>query len=232
MAKPTTSIQMLLNALFVILVGFALYKSFAVTGTVTGDDHWKRLTDLEATQRAALTTAEESQGSLAGRQLADTLWQEGNFSEAERLYGEGAKAANPAGYDARFVDKVLKLAAISVDNGDFTDAFHRYELILAYDRKMLGDTSREVARDLNNLGVASYLAAQATKDEKGRKDYFAKACNYYSQAAKITRHLGDDQDTLWRLKRILSNQELANQDMNKANQIPFDRLRSPNNDML
>jgi tetratricopeptide (TPR) repeat protein len=231
MAKPTTTIQMLFNALFVILVGFTICKSFQITGSVAGDDHWKRLKELEAKQRAALGDQTPAT-DLPARQLAETLWQEGKFPEAEKLLVESSPTAKPTGYDPTFVDKMLSLAAVSLDNADFARAIEHYELILTYDRKMLGNTSRETARDLNNLGVASYLLGQASEKEAARQGYFAKALDYYSQAEDITRRLGNDQETLWRLKRIVSNHELANQKRTKANQIPFDRLRSPNNDML
>ena len=223
---------MLLLTLFVILVGFASYKSFQVAGSTKTHYRADELKAREDKEKAALASAYGSSIELCKRQLAETLWQENQFGEAKKLESEVNKEPEPKGYDAEFVENNLTSASLKLDAGDFSEVLKLYQAVLAYDRKTLGDSCRQVARDLNSLGVASYLAGQACEEPDKRNSYFWQACDYYTQAVAITGRQVDDPEHSFRLERILANRELAIRDLNKANQAPFDFNKSPNNQML
>ncbi|PWT99373.1 MAG: hypothetical protein C5B53_05430 [Candidatus Melainabacteria bacterium] len=231
MGKPTITIQKLLLTLFVILVGFAFCKSFQVAGSTRIHNQADELKEEEGKEKAALASASSGETRALKRQLAQTLWQENNFAEAGKLLTEVPAVPEKKG-DARFVSDKSMLAALSLDAGALPEAINLYQSILAYDRENLGDSTSATARDLNNLGVACYMAGQTSEDPAKRNTYFSQASDYYSQAAEVIRRLGNDRENSWRLERILANQDLAIRDLNKANQAPFDFHKSPNNQML
>lgn len=226
---------MLARTLFVILVGLALYKSFQVTGSISQHSHWTDLAEKKKCLKSALATSGSAANPLLKQKLAEALWQEKNFNEAEQLLSErwlASKSINQSGYNPDTVQLALQLATLCLDQGAFEKAIHYYNFIRTYDNDKLGTANSLAARDLNNLGIASYLAGKTCQDLPQRQAMFSKAISFFSQAAEIGQRSGAHDDTRWQLERILSNRELVIRDLIGLPQQPFDRRASPNNRMI
>jgi tetratricopeptide (TPR) repeat protein len=226
---------MLVRVLFLILVGFTSYKSFQATSSISPQSHWTRLADREANLKKSLGTDRASQDVYLKKELSETFWQNKQYGEAEKLLLEvcsSTQTAKSSQSHSDFLQSSIELAGLYLDEGAFEKSIDIYQSALQYDKGHSGNASAAVARDLTNLGVTSYLAGTASEDGQRRQAYFGKAYNYYAQAGEIIKHLKKSPDNLWRLERILSNQELLVRDLNNKPQQPFDRQQSPNNRLL
>ncbi len=139
--------------------------------------------------------------------LASALWSKYEFQAAIDLYNKQmAETWNLATdkYNIRWVETCRKLADMHRDANQLEAALVCYQSVLDHDLKYLGQSSVNVVRDYNNMGMVSYLIATGFDDKQKRADGFDKANKYLNQAlqfAKAQKLEGTPREatTLWNL---------------------------------
>lgn len=111
---------------------------------------------------------------------AQLQWQLNDLSAAEKIWYDQwmSMAANwKTAQHKDFGIIAQNLSAVYMDHGNFDQALKVYELSINYDKKLFGENSKEVARDLNNLALCLYLKGTTSTEKSKRAEYFQDAVN-------------------------------------------------------
>jgi tetratricopeptide (TPR) repeat protein len=111
---------------------------------------------------------------------AQLNWQLNDLSAAEKIWYDQwmSMAANwKTAQHKDFGIIAQNLSAVYMDHGNFDQALKVYELSINYDKKLFGENSKEVARDLNNLALCLYLKGTTSTEKDIRAKYFQDAVN-------------------------------------------------------
>lgn len=111
---------------------------------------------------------------------AQLNWQLNDLSTAEKIWYDQwiSMASNwKTAQHKDFGIIAQNLSAVYMDHGNFDQALKVYELSINYDKKLFGENSKEVARDLNNLALCLYLKGTTSTEKKKRSEYFQDAVN-------------------------------------------------------
>lgn len=119
-----------------------------------------------------------TQGSQVTEQIADVSWQMNKLSDAENIW---YKKWKELGADRKTVQNdefhkiAQNLASVYTDHGHFDNALQVYDMAIDYDKKLYGEKSKEVARDLNNRALCRYLKGTTLSTNNERKIFFGDA---------------------------------------------------------
>ncbi len=133
---------------------------------------------LEATSLQIESLKREPQTCEVKERIADLSWQLNRFSDAETIWYEKWKDLATRGKAAKYAEftKIASnLAAVYTDHGNFENALQMYDMAIDYDRKVYGEKSKEVARDLNNRALCRYLKGTTLAADNDRKKFFEDA---------------------------------------------------------
>jgi tetratricopeptide (TPR) repeat protein len=130
------------------------------------------------------------------RKIADINWQLNNLSATEKIwYDEWLQmSANwkTSGHKD-FSIIAQNLSGVYMDHGNFDQALKIYELAIDYDKKLYGENSKEVARDLNNLALCLYLKGTASSERSERTKYFQFALKRFEASNVLWTKLNNKQ---------------------------------------
>ncbi len=124
------------------------------------------------------TLKRAQQTSQVKEQTADLSWQLNKLSAAENIWYEKWKdlGANwKTAQRGEFHKIAQNLASIYTDHGNFDQALQVYDMSIDYDKKLYGEKSKEVARDLNNRALCRYLKGTTLTASGERKKCFDDA---------------------------------------------------------
>jgi hypothetical protein len=213
---------MLMRILFLVslvtFVSLAIFRSLtAIASNGASPNYFQELANNESSLKARAKS-----GSTSDDQLSEVLWQEGKFTEAEKLVRRQwvETTSNPVAYSDKFVETALRLARIDLDNADYSNAAYCYKALLTYEKGRLSESDWRIARDLNNLGMTSYMDSQAQADFKKRADLLKEALSYYEGAASVYAKSGAEHTPACASlgKVLLANHELALRELERATQ--------------
>ncbi len=143
--------------------------------------------------------------------LALVRSQQLQINDAERLYrvilAENKSKSDPDDYLAQIK---MKLAASLLDEARFDEAIFYYREVLAKDQERVPKNSTFLARDYNNLGLASYLKASSKDRGQERTQLLNSANDFYKQALTLCQSPKTKNQTK---AVILYNQHLAMRDL-------------------
>ncbi len=180
------SVMRIAYILFSCLFVGAVLKSFLVLseGTPTSDYIQQLNSELG---RLTLNTPPVAQTAETRRKIAHILWQQKEFVKAAAIFSDlwGKERVGAEKYSQEFMNDALSLANVYLDEGAFAQAFDCYKKILDYDRDHFSAHDLRIARDLNNLSVAHYLAGSSCTSEKDRRQYFELSRDYCIQAGAL-----------------------------------------------
>ncbi len=182
-------IAYVLLALFICV---AVCRSFVQISDRPFVNYWR---DLDG-QKQELTDAHPKDDSEAYKlrsRMEQTLQAQGDYSTAENmLIDDFTRYQNSDADRDKFIHKARILAGLKIDLCAFDQAIDSYKHILKYDRQANKDD--DLARDLNNIGLAYYMWACVTRDSPTKKKYQMLARDYYQQAEKtfVAKGLKDD----------------------------------------
>lgn len=146
---------------------------------------------------------------LAAREALAEVYNEGHqFNKAQEIYLDVFKTrlAHTKPYDEQLVATALSVAQHLCDMGGFAKAEAYYKLVWNYDKENLEKTDPRLIRDLNNLGVATFLKAMSIEDGLERELEFNRA-NFYLIQAQLAN----------RVQAKVDRQDEANSWENRAN---------------
>jgi hypothetical protein len=155
------------------------------------DDYFNRITTAtsQAQREAAMLDTLpkiDERRLLAQEHLADMYWISGKLVEAENIYYElwltRMNMSAGKSYDPRFVTIMLKSAALHRDMDKIDDAIKNYQSISYYDSSLMPDDQKLRARDLDNFGVAYYLAGLSKPTRTDGMPFYEKAIENFKQA--------------------------------------------------
>lgn len=115
-------------------------------------------------------------------------WVEGRWKDAAPLMRKlqvESETRLKNNYDRAAVDNLILTGQFFLEETAYTDALKIFLSVLEADEKHFGSASSEVGRDLNNLGVVSYVSAKCEKDEARRARLFDNSKAYLDRAQKI-----------------------------------------------
>lgn len=150
------------------------------------------------------------QTSPVKEQTADLSWQLNKLSAAENIWYERWKelGLNWKTTQKEEFNKVAQnLASVYTDHGHFDQALQVYDMKIDYDKKLYGEKSKEVARDLNNRALCRYLKGTSLTEKNDRK-------NFFDDAIKDCRY----SNTLW------TDLNLKQSEFNKQNNNSLEKL--------
>lgn len=83
---------------------------------------------------------------------------------------------------ANFTGKCLELADTELAMGEFSKAIEYYNMALYADQHQKKPAQRNIARDLNNIGLAYHMLESTADDERQRKAFADLSLAYYRKA--------------------------------------------------
>lgn len=106
-------------------------------------------------------------------------------------------------YNERWIKSKLLLAGIYRDLSNWEIAEMEYKAIYDYDLKF-GAETKNVVRDLNNLGLLEYMIATGKEKDADRMQHFKKSEDYLNRAIAMSQKVNGPQSTaeassLWNL---------------------------------
>lgn len=169
----------------------ALFLSILIATRHTSEevsvDYWKVLEHKTEVDKKKLFAEPESPELMES--VATDLWLVRKWDEAYPLL---EKARNS--YSLRknenstaFETASLRLADLCVDKGDFSKARDLYKEMSEYDSRYGADSSQR-ARDLNNIGLCSFLFAKTKPSPEERTKLLADALMNLHQAQQNFEH--------------------------------------------
>ncbi len=195
MAKYAALVIVIVLYVWVIMVTMP-YRREVITAQDM-NDHFTKLERELAYAKADYDTAKASDPNsektlAAAEHLAICHWEKKEFDQAVILVDDVLKKRREmdlnSSYNEKFVSTLLLYGGIlrDVANWDSSEAY--YLEIYAYDKKFLEKSDPNdlrLARDLNNLGLLTYLRGTSQTDEGARAGFFKQACDYLNQAIKM-----------------------------------------------
>ncbi len=118
------------------------------------------------------------QTSQIKEQIADVSWQLNDLSACENIWYEKWKDLGihwKTAQEEEFHNVAEHLASAYTDHGHFDQALQVYDMAIDYDKKLYGEKSKEVARDLNNRALCRYLKGTTIATNNERKQFFENA---------------------------------------------------------
>lgn len=122
------------------------------------------------------------------KELASLYWQAENLPGAEKIWSDMWTSFKWEGADYKEFSEIAgNLASTYLDNGHFDEALKTYKLLLDHDVVLFGKTSRQVAKDHNNLAVCNYMKANSTQDPQKRLEFL----QYANSEAQLSTRMWD-----------------------------------------
>lgn len=151
-------------------------------------DYWQSLSAKESGYSAL--AAEIDRGKLdpakheQARQLARIYRQEGKQEEAAKIFRLlWTEHVSPD----QFVSDGRELGAIYLDMSAFSSSIESYQKILDYDRGRLQAGDRNIALDLNNLGICYLTAGSCSVNKEYASRYYQLAGRCFAEAQGIEK---------------------------------------------
>jgi tetratricopeptide (TPR) repeat protein len=172
----------------------------------------------KAVDKTAMLPLSDRKRKDALRQYAQVEWQKQNYSEATKVYRALLANAKPDNkrYDEEFAQDERAMANLSRDQNDFVNAKSYFQSAFTYDKNLLPKDDPRLARDLNNLGLQTYIEA-TSKDDKTEREklmqesnhYFEEAVNIYAKDPKLENALATVLDNQYLVLRDLGEKDRA-----------------------
>jgi hypothetical protein len=157
----------------------------------------------------------DPQRCQAIEQVAADHLQRLHWADAEKFYRLLSLESQPTkASSSETNENLLRLANFLTTEAKLQDAKAIYMRVLEDDRKRLPKDDLKIARDLNNMGLNSYLIASSEQRGDARTEELRKASDYYKQALLSLKSVPKSEKSLQTESVILANHYLALRDLN------------------